>query len=213
MAVRTNGDDQVVVIGADGTATPLPLDATANVVHRGRPRHAGAADRVWRARLRGAVADRRRRPWERGARRRADPHRGAKSGCRSPARSPSTARTVRFTRSTTPRRTPMRTVRRMSSPPYVVFVHGGPTSHVGRRGIRQDRILHEPWNRRARRQLRRVDRIRPRSTASACSDSGASSTSTTSSPPLADSPSRAVPTRPGSRSRVDRRVAGRCCAP
>ena len=32
VAVRTNGDDEVVVIGADGEATPLGLDATSNVV-------------------------------------------------------------------------------------------------------------------------------------------------------------------------------------
>ena len=47
-------------------------------------------------------------------------------------------------------------------PPYVAFVHGGPTSPAGAVDGGDVRLLHQPRHRRRRRQLRRLDRVRPR---------------------------------------------------
>ena len=46
-------------------------------------------------------------------------------------------------------------------PPYVVWVHGGPTSHVGRPARPGEGVLHQPRHRDHRRELRRLHRVRP----------------------------------------------------
>ena len=47
------------------------------------------------------------------------------------------------------------------APPYVVWVHGGPTGHVTAAARPGEGLLHQPRHRRHRRQLRRLDRLRP----------------------------------------------------
>ena len=46
-------------------------------------------------------------------------------------------------------------------PPFVVFVHGGPTSQRAAGGEPGEGVLHQPRHRRHRRELRRLDRLRP----------------------------------------------------
>ena len=82
-----------------------------------------------------------------------------------------------------------------------------------RRSIRQDRLLHEPRDRRPRRQLRRIDAATGAPTASACAGSGASSTSRTSSPPRAGLAESGAPMPRASPSREAPPADGRCsCA-
>ena len=92
-------------------------------------------------------------------------------------------------------------------PPYVIWAHGGPTSHVPlvldletayftSRGIGVVEVDYGGS----------TDTAAP--TATGCANSGASSTSRTAPPSPARSPTRAPPTRPGSRSGAAARAAG-----
>ena len=171
----------VVVIGRDGDRT-LDLPAAANV---------GVEDaRGTRVLVTGSGADGAGGVWlvdVDGAAGATIARRNVAVGCRVAAALASghvrRGRTVRCTPSTSRRRTPTSQRPTDELPPYVVLVHGGPTAHRAGEASAADRVLHEPRDRRARRQLRRIDAATAARTASACADSGASSTSTMSPPP------------------------------
>ncbi|MEJ1156280.1 prolyl oligopeptidase family serine peptidase [Microbacterium marmarense] len=130
VAIRTNGIDEVVVIEPDGTATALPIDVMANTVIEAARGHevlistsgADGSATIWRVdvdqperaeRVAGGAP-----AWVKEWMPRARPF--VVEGARGPVYSfdfPPTNPNVRA---------PVN-----ERPPYVVFVHGGPTSHVG----------------------------------------------------------------------------------
>ena len=130
VAVRTNGDDQLVIIGADGTATPIPIDATAKILIedvRGTSVLLSASgargsaalwlvdvdDPAGAVRIAGGST-----PW--GEEWMPLPRAVTFDGPHGPVHAfdyPPTNPEVRAPEG--------------ELPPYVVFVHGGPTDHVG----------------------------------------------------------------------------------
>jgi len=130
VAVRTNGEDHVVVIGLDGSVTPLSLDVTANVVIedvRGARVLLSAAgargsaalwlvdvdDPAGASRVAGGDS-----PW--GDEWMPQPRPVTFTGPRGPVHA-----------FDYPPTNPDAVAPENELPPYVVFVHGGPTSHVG----------------------------------------------------------------------------------
>ena len=141
VAVRTNGDDELVLIDTDGTVTPLPAIRHHRGLRRGCAGHArarlGRLARTRRARCGRSTSITRRRPSSSTA----DRRRGEANGCRARARSRSTARRVRCTRSTTRRRTPTWAAPEGEQPAVSsCSVHGGPTTHRG--GAASGRIAY-----------------------------------------------------------------------
>ncbi len=128
IAVRTNGSDEVVEIAPSGVRpvdVPVVAGAAIDDVRGTRALVSGPmrAD----ARACGSSTS---NP-ARSSSSRAAPARGETNGCRQPAPCPPTARTGRCTPSRTPPPTPTSPPVAGERPPYVVLVHGGPTSHVG----------------------------------------------------------------------------------
>ena len=85
------------------------------------------------------------------------------------------------TPTSTRRATPMRRPPTVSCPPYVVFVHGGPTGAVAPDPDLDIAYFTSRGIGVRRRQLRRLDGLRARLPRAACAGSGASSTSRTAS--------------------------------
>ncbi|WP_396668545.1 prolyl oligopeptidase family serine peptidase [Microbacterium sp. R86528] len=130
VAIRTNGSDEVVVIDPDGTATALPIDVMANTVIEAARGHevlistsgADGSATIWRVdvdqperaeRVAGGAP-----AWVKEWMPRARPF--VVEGARGPVYS------FDF-----PPTNPNVLAPVNERPPYVVFVHGGPTSHVG----------------------------------------------------------------------------------
>ena len=148
-------------------------------------------------------ADRRPALGRRGARRRV-PARGAADDFHR--RRPG----ARCTPSSTRRTTPTSPRHRGDRPPFVAFVHGGPTAHVGAAAVAAHRLLHQPRHRRRRRQLRRLDRLRPRVPQPAARAVGRRRRRGHRRCRARPGRRRASPTATGSRSRAVRPAAGRC---
>ena len=93
------------------------------------------------------------------------------------------------TASTTRRPTPDFEAPAGELPPLIVQSHGGPTSHATPALDREFLFWTSRGLRRRRRQLPRLQRLRPRLPRQACAAAGASSTPRTASPPPATWPS------------------------
>ena len=161
VAVRTNGEDEVVLIDADGSCDGAGNRRDRERRHRRRPRHAGAAERAGRARLGRAVVHRCGRAGRRGARRGRILAMGSRMDAAGPCRHLcGTARRGPRVRlcADEPR---SRGSRGRAAAVRRVRPRRPDGARRGRR-IREDRVLHQSRHRRARRQLRRLDRLRPR---------------------------------------------------
>src|SRR5690606_18097267 len=129
VAVRTNGSDELVLIGTDGEAQPLPVDAVAGMsiedVRGSRLLLSGAGAAgtgLWDIDVDDPGAARLlvggRTAW--GEEWMPRPRAVTVDGPRGPVHA-----------FDYPPTNPGVTARAGERPPYVVFVHGGPTSHVG----------------------------------------------------------------------------------
>ena len=161
VAVRTHGDDELVLIDRDGAArscrhpsiAELSIEdvhgyARADLGRVGRRAQRAVGDRPPTGRTRPMLVRGGRSPW------------GREWMPRARAVTVRRADADPCTPSTTRRRIPRARAPEGERPPYLVYVHGGPTAHAAA-PHRPDRVLHQPRHRRARRELRRLQRVRP----------------------------------------------------